>query len=515
MAEESTIPGVIGSSIGEAAAFAAGVAVAPLLEPYLQVLRNETWKGERSKPLDPHDAAAMVAERLISLPTGQDEAGMTGIGTTPFAQLVGITYTAPGFGELIRMLRRGTLKTADTSPDGEDDFDHGLRKAKFEQRWFGPLTDLQHERISVPDLAYMVVRGVVPDAGTLPSSLPKKAEKLLLPDQLVFDTLAEAAAGGFDVERFTAMVDRSGLAMAPVMAANAYFRGHITLNDYYMTIARGDLYPAFADPVLDTSRQILTADQAAELQLRGYLVRDDPDPLKVDRLKLTRAHGMTDAESDLLYDVKGRGMNLHSAFIAERRGGVFEGPTNQIPDWALYQLQRGNLRPEVYNLEWAQRESYPTAFVIRALATGKVITRDEAFQLFMGLGWPEWVATKAADFYSTQTTSGGQSHTAKAQTQLWSTTHRSFISGESDEATAISTLQTIGLSQQEISEVIALWTLERDLIRKQLTPAQIKKAVSGKVTNRETGQPWTRDDALAALIARGYSAQDAATFLDL
>src|SRR5205823_8687799 len=127
------------------------------------------------------------------------------------------TLNAPGTGELIAMLRR-----EDEEPIR---FEHGLRKAKLETEWDKALRNLRHLRIPGPDLAYMVVRGVVPDGGTLPSSLPTRADNLQLPPQLPIDTILEASKTGWDAERFAGLVARSGLAMAPIMAAQANFRG--------------------------------------------------------------------------------------------------------------------------------------------------------------------------------------------------------------------------------------------------------------------------------------------------
>jgi hypothetical protein len=42
----------------------------------------------------------------------------------------------------------------------------------------------------------------------------------------------------------------------------------------------------------------------------------------------------------------------------------------------------------------------------------------------------------------------------------------------------------------------------------------VKKAYIKAVVNEATGQPWTKDDALAGLLERGYSHTDATTFLD-
>ena len=83
------------------------------------------------------------------------------------------------------------------------------------------LRNLRHVRIPGPDLAYMVVRGVVPDGGTLPGSLPTTADNLQLPPQLKLDTILEASRTGWDAKRFAGLVARSGLAMAPGLAAQA------------------------------------------------------------------------------------------------------------------------------------------------------------------------------------------------------------------------------------------------------------------------------------------------------
>jgi hypothetical protein len=98
----------------------------------------------------------------------------------------------------------------------------------------------------------------------------------------------------------------------------------------------------------------------------------------------------------------------------------------------------------------------------------------------------------------------GDSHTAKAQTQLWTTTHRSYVAEEIDDATATASLSAAGVAAAAVPAILALWKQERALIRKQLSPAQIKKAVREGVPNPDTGQPWTQADGLAALAARGY-----------
>src|SRR5205823_6277940 len=106
-------------------------------------------------------------------------------------------------------------------------------------------------------------------------------------------------------------------------------------------------------------------------------------------------------------------------------------------------------------------------------------------------------------------------HVAKAQTQLWGTAHRSYIAAESDDAAASAALATAGVAPAAVPQVLDLWRAERDLIRKQLTPAQIKKAYAKSATNEATGAAWTRDEALAALVERGYAPLAAADYLNI
>jgi hypothetical protein len=64
-----------------------------------------------------------------------------------------------------------------------------------------------------------------------------------------------------------------------------------------------------------------------------------------------------------------------------------------------------------------------------------------------------------------------------------------------------------------VPAILALWKEERSLIRKQLSPAQIKKAFTGAAINPITGQAWTQAEATQALLDRGYDHNDATVLL--
>jgi hypothetical protein len=484
-----------GLAIGEGL----GGAIEDTVKPRLQNFKNSQWAAHQDVPLTPGEAAAVTAENYALLGAMATEASYSGLDTARFQQLYDITVTAPGVGELLAMLRRTTINPGN--------FTHGLRKAKLEPMWDTALADLANQKVSATDLAYMIVRGVLPDEGLLGLSLPTHADNLKLPAQLPLNPVTEAALTGWDRERLAAMVARSGLAMAPVMAAQANFRGILTDNDYLLTIARGDLFPAYAGPVKEASRQILTAGEYAELQLRGYLTA-------AERRTATQQHGMRDANSDLLYDVLGRAPSIRQTYIGLARGATYDGTAQTIPSPFLEAAERSNLRPEWYSIAYENRYSLPSAFVVRTLLTDGAIDAARGQTIFENSGWPPDLAQLVAQHYGAKAGTASDPHIVKAENQLWTTAHRSYIASEVTAATATTAIEAAGVGAASVPAILTLWGHERALIRRQLTPAQIKKALREGIVNPATGAAWTMAEAVAALEARGYDAADATVLLE-
>ena len=484
----------------EALAFAAGFAAARALAPAATTIEQDAWNAAPVRRLDPETAAEAAAENYATFDVMRDEASYSGFDASRFAYIYDVTLTAPGFGTLLNLLRRDFEQPIN--------FEHGLRKAKLEPQWDAALANLRDVRLDPAVVATAIQRGVMDAPFSLPYNPQAAAGKVPAFPVSGIDTLNELKAHGYDAERARIATALVGLPASPDLAARMTFRNIIDYSDFIRAGLEGNTRGEWLPFLFDGFREILTASQYTELQLRGYYDR-------TTRLANTRKHGMSDEDSDWLYDVQGRGLNLHQAFIAERRGGVFEGPTTDIPAWAMFQLQRGNLRPEVYNLAWAGRESYPSAFFFRLLLTTGAMTAAEGEARFLELGWPADLAKQVADALAVTTGAVADPHVGKAQTQLWNTVHTSYKNGEITEQDATASLGAAGVSAAAAPAVLQVWNEERTVIRKQLTPAQIKKAWVEAVLNAATGVAWTRDDALAALIARGYSPSDAATFLEL
>lgn len=487
--------------------FGAGTALGPVLRPVLQDLQNTTWELHPVRPPDALTLAQGVAQGQVAEAAARAWAKQTGYDTAQFDALINIANVGPGVAQAYRMWRRNQF--------GEGGFRRAVQRLGLEAEWIDDLVALKGELLDPAQLAVMIQRTVVPNPGILPNQ-PSTAGSNVPPMPVVdIDVVTEALAAGIDKDRLSAMARIIGLPASPDLAARMHFRKIITEGAFNQAILEGNTRGEWAPFLLEGFRQILTAHQYAELELRGFYS-------KTKRRNKTAQWGMSDTDSDDLFDVLGRSINTHQIVTGEARGGTYKPPpatlaeqTAGIPPAFLASLQRGNLRPEYYDLAYANRYTYPSFFAIRALLTGRVLDADQGYQLLLEMGWKPSLARLVADHYGVATAAGSDPHVTKAQTQLWSTTHRSYIAGESDDTEATSALEAAGVAPTATGEVLTLWQHERSLIRKQLTPAQIKKAYQKVSPNYATGAAWTRDDALAALVERGYSVTEANDFLDI
>ena len=489
----------LGSTPELLAAAAIGAAASTALEPAFEVPRQDAWSNNRNRLLNPDLLARLVAQGGIDLGTAHAAAHRQGYSDDKLDALVYLSQTVPGVAEAMHLWRLGLIS--------QDLFAHTLVKAGLDERYVGPIVQTKiEELIGLGDIAYAVVRGILPSPSYVPVPPPTQGTKVERFPQVNIDPEALAAKIGYSPEALQVMVGRSGLSMAPGMAAQANFRDIIADDDYLMAIAEGDLRTEWAQAVKDVSRQILPAGQYAELQLRGYTDR-------AARLANTAKHGMSTADSDLLYDVLGRAPSIKQVYIGLARGGIYDGQPKTIPEPFLSAVERANIRPEWYDIEYANRYSLPSAFVVRQLLRDGAIDAARASTIFQHEGWPPDLADLVAQHYATTTTAAADPHVAKAQGQLWTATHKSYIGGEINDATATTALSAAGVAAAAVPQILTLWNHELGLIRKELTATQIRKALNLGIVNPATGAPWTQPDALARLLELGYNNADATVFL--
>jgi hypothetical protein len=200
-------------------------------------------------------------------------------------------------------------------------------------------------------------------------------------------------------------------------------------------------------------------------------------------------------------------------YLGLARGAKYPSTYADVPEPYRSAIERSDIRPEFADIVYHNRFGEPSAFVVRALLRDGAITADRGATILENSGIPPDLATLVADFYAGGTAAASDPHVTKAQNQVWTTTHRSYIAEEITDATATAALNAAGVAAATVPSILALWAHERSLVRKQLSPTQIRKALNLGVVNPATGQPWTQADAHAAMLARGYDAADATVFL--
>jgi hypothetical protein len=466
-----------GRTVSEGAAFAIGAATAPTLHPLIRDLANHAWENHAVLPLSPEAAAEWVAEHPDQLGWGHGEAAQSGIKDDRFDKLVDVADTGPGLPQLFTAWRRNLIDDAK--------FGHGLRKLKLETQWDAPLRALKQQLLTIDQLANARQQGFV---------TPQRQ-------------LDESELQGVANDRAQVLYELSGLPPGIETALDMWRRKIIGPDEFAQIVREGHTKTKYTDELKLLYHPILSADEFATLHLKGWISEAEMN----DGGEL---HGYTAAQMKLKYQEKGRPAAPGQLWTAAARD--IKGPADRPVDQAQFEtaIKQSNIRPEYGPMLWGIRHLYPSLFQLTRLVSSGAIDAATGADWAKKARYAPEVVTALEKAWAQPKGTAGDTHVAKAQQQLWTATHRSYVNGEADETVVEDRLRLIGVPGGEWATIIELWTAERTLTRRQLTAAQIKKAYLKLVTNPETGQPWTRDDAIGALIELGYGSQDSATFLD-
>ncbi len=483
---------------GAIAGIGVGGAAGAALEPIFELPKQEAWKSEPNRILGLGDLATLVATGLMTEPNAVDEAKRNGFAESRLKARIQLALRVPGIGELDQMLNRGTITL--------DQFNHALAKHGIEAQYWPAIRDLLDEKLNPEQLAAAIHRGLVPDPGLLQGEQPEPPFKVDAYPVYQIPPLEEAAASGYDRDRLGVLVGLQGLPMGTHEAAQALFRGIITHGDYVRAFNTSNSRNEWAEAVLEYTRQIPTARDFFENALRGY------HDLAWAQKQAER-HGMSPEDSLVIYQNQGRPMNIRQITQALSRGGVFNPEPGELKDPYMASVVEGNVKPAYYDLALNLKYSLPSPFVMRQLTSSGVWSEAKAAQRLKDLGWIPEDADEAAAAWAGGTTATADPWVSKANQQLWTATHKSYLAHEANQQEVRQNLATIGVAAGSVDQIINTWSDERDLWVKRLTPTQVKKAYAKAVPNPATGQPWTRDDAINALLELRYDPNSIETFL--
>jgi hypothetical protein len=507
-----------GRTVGDAASFAIGGSISRTIDPVLQQVENEAWQAAVTagavRPLDAGTAAAIVAEDVEKRGWGETQAAQGGIGREQFGALLGEALNAPGIGPLFELWRRGLI-------DGGQ-FAHGLRKAKLEPEWDAPLRGLHDALLSSQELAMMQQQGFIDEA----------------------HANAEGALQGVTTERQQLRFEASGLPPGIGEALTMLRRGIIDAGTFAQIVREGHTKTKYTDELLALEPEVLHATDYAGLRLRGWITPEE----SYAGGALT---GYSPAQMDDLWRNRGRPATTHQVWIGLQRGGKYDGESLTERETFTKAVLQSDLRPEWEPLLWAQRYTYPSAFVLRALASSGDLTQAETESILLFTGWEPTLAAKVsakwagshgaaakeataanlrAEYeglfisraeletalvklgYSQSESSmladlGDAARVKKSRDEYIGVVHKAYLAHEIQAAQARADLDAAGIDAAAIDHLLHFWTLSLAVSRKQLTPAQIAASFKrGTITLAV---------ALADLADRGYTPEDAQTLLGL
>lgn len=506
---------------------AVAIATADVAVPTLEVEKQEAWASNANRVLDVGSLARLVAQALVDIGPAANQATRTGYDENKLAALVQLALEAPSVAEAQDLRRRNKIS--------KEQFEHALAKAQIEPQYWQPLEDLIDERLDPAVIATAIQRGLLANEGILPVGPPSDVGLVPPMPMVDIDPVVESEAAGIDKSRLEVLARIVGLPPGPGELLDMLNRGIIEPPDFYRGIAEGNTRNEWG-PFLEQLRHFkLSPTEYASARLRGWI-----DTAEMDAGGALS--GASPAQMDLLFKNRGRPATPHQMWLAIRRSDA----TRADFDRAIVQ---SDIRPEYAPWLWSIRYSYPSLFQLRNATEAGDISGPRARVILGFEGYEDqdadalvasWTKAKSAgtkdltkaelrDEYEGLHISQAEFRTSLAQLgytgaaqdlevaladarrvkgyrdKAIARVYKLYVAHTLDEATARADLATLNVTPEAIGNLLPLWTLERDVNVKQLTPAQVKRAY-------RKGD-WTLERAIAELLARGYSEPDAAEYL--
>lgn len=501
---------------GGAVARAGSDAVTPVLEP----VRQHAWQKNQLRVLDPNTAARLVAQGLWKLTEAVDESSRSGYEQTRVEALAYLALAAPGVAEALTLYRRKQID--------KTELEHAYAKAQIEERYWDGLTATANVLLTPAEIGNAIQQGHLPNQNVLPDvgepvPLPADFTQAKPIDgappseipltQIDLDGVEQAAGTGTDFEQLQVIANLVGLPPGAAELLTMLNRGLISEESFDAGIREGHMKTKWLQAFKRLRFAVLSPQDAASARLRTWLTAEES-------YEIGAQHGYTREQMDLLFLNRGRPASPTQMWTAYYRKVV--GPRGVPVEYEDHAkaIAISDIRPEYAPMLWGIKNAYPSLFQLGRLVTVGAIDPDTAVLWASYNRYDTDVTDKLRIYWESiypgtggATAAKADPNVKKADTQLWTATHKSYAAREIGDSQAKANLSALGIAAPIQAEILALWGAERSMIHAQLTPAQIVKAVGEGVVNPATGVAWTIADGTQALLDRGYTQADATTLL--
>lgn len=501
----STLVGISGISSG----FGQGVGavIANDLTPITSALIRDHPESLLSVP----DVTNLVIKGLVDFAYGAHEAGGQGISPDKFNLLMAGAAQTLAPADILELVNRGELT--------HDGGLYWLGRSGMDRIAAEALIALRLGVFSVQDLATMYVKGIISqDEGRALAALTgysaEQFDQYTLvtgepPDlQTLFLAWRRGIINESDVERgirqsrlrnewIPTALAMQWVPMDISEAARAVVQNHATIEQAHVWAIENGLKPELFDVIVDNEGNPPSAGEAITWYNRGLIGADEV------RQILREGH-LKDKYIPLLFDTRHRILTLQEIRLLYRDGAMTH-------DEALVRLQELGFDAENAAIILIGANAARTAKArdltrdqVISLLTDQIITAADAQAMLQAMGWStedaQWILDLAA-----------MARIQKFINAAISKTQALYTTRKIDANTASATLDALNIATDARDQYIQLWDIERGIITKELTPAQViaaakKQLISGDDANtRLQGMGYAADDALILLAIAGVS----------
>jgi len=520
----------IGSTPSLLLGIAAGGAASAAFEPALEIPRQQAWQAAPHRVLDPELLARLVAQGGVDLSTAQTLATHSGYSPANLDALVYMAQSAPGTAELLFLWRLGVIDEAT--------WKQGMVKLGQRPDWIDRVAQTFSVPLTPAEAAVAIHHDVIPNQGQLPGLDLQTTGKVLRFPIVNIDAYASAQAYGMGKDQLNAITRTLGLPPGLDLVARGVFRGILDRGDFTLAALQSNRRTEWQAYEFEVYRQIPTAEQFVEAHLRGWITQ-------ADMYAGTALHGMSQADTDIEFQIHRRPMTVRQITQALAWGGTFQPAAGEIQDPYSASVHQANLGPEWYDLGEHLKHTYSVPFWWRSMTSAGALSPAEATTILLRLGNPPDFVTQAVNHFTAAGTAAtkeqtkaellaeyeggyitqaeystalqalgftgtalqlelelGDARQAKAwREKVVEAIHKAYIEHEIDDTAAISELATVNVVGDTATRFLQLWQLERLYTRTRLTEAQVVKAYGKGLI--------AQADALARLQDFGLSAADA------